>query len=150
MDRSEEAACLEARAMSIRIRSSMNMRSRNHAALPHFSRGPRAPTFLKRGLKNRRRKVGSHSPQIRGSGLTGTNSGQLRTGHDLRLPWGRDLSGDRRCQLFAASSTKYCRQPGLASASRLTALASGMPSNSRLIGTSNFLPFKVRGISGTE
>jgi hypothetical protein len=26
------------------------MRFRNHAALPHFSRGPRAPRFLKPGL----------------------------------------------------------------------------------------------------
>ena len=30
----------------------MNMRFRNHAALPHFSRGPQAPTFLKPGLKS--------------------------------------------------------------------------------------------------
>ena len=28
------------------------MQFRNHAALPHFSRGPRAPTFLKPGLKS--------------------------------------------------------------------------------------------------
>ena|ERR1700693_377197 len=33
---------------------------RNHAALPHFSRGPRATKFLEPGLKSTE-KVGSHS-----------------------------------------------------------------------------------------
>ena len=42
----------------------MNIRFRNHAALPHFSRGLRAQRFLKPGLKSTQ-KVGSHSPQIR-------------------------------------------------------------------------------------
>jgi len=28
------------------------MRLRNHAALPHFSRGPRVPRFIKPGLKS--------------------------------------------------------------------------------------------------
>ena len=50
---------------------------------------------------------------------------------------------------LAANATYHASDPGLAMASWLTTFSIGWPSSSFLIGSSCFLPERVRGISGT-
>jgi hypothetical protein len=54
----------------------------NHATLPHFSRGPRAPTFLKLGLKStqKSRLALPANPALR------INWGKFRSAQDRELP----------------------------------------------------------------
>ena len=60
---------------------------------------------------------------------------------------GRAYQALAKCCL--ASSTYQSKHPGLAMATRLTTYSSGWPSMSFLMGSSCFLPDRVRGISAT-
>jgi hypothetical protein len=68
------------------------------------------------------------------------------------LPGGRDHAGGARAVAGAGrdlGATYQSRQPGLAMASLLTTFSMGWPSSSFLMGSSCFLPLRVRGTSAT-